>query len=443
MKVTRTFWAVVIIVFASLFAGFMVNQSALFFPVIYLRVALIAGLFIIVDGVLAALSSRQNSLDRFQRFLRLQVGQVFEERFEYKNNSSFGKIWTQIMDECKIPNKNGSKVITNIGRHQERGYISRTLLTKRGAFLLGPTHIITGDPFGLFRFDEEISPTKTLIVLPYMVELIRFLDPPGFLPGGRALHLKSLEVTAHASGIREYAPGDPLNRIHWKSTARRNKYMVKEFEQDPQSDLWIMLDAERSSHIQGEESDFSREIDPLWLWTRKKEFKLPKDSFEYGVSAAASIANYYIKVGKAVGVASAGETTTVLPVEKGERQLGKILENLAFLKPDGKLPLHGLIEMQIGQIARGSTVVLTTASVFNTISIAINELLTRKLNPIVILIDQVSFGGSEDSGQTIRFLEENGISYVLIRNGDDLKEKLQGIVKYYPMDKYLPLSIAG
>ena len=46
-------------------------------------------------------------------------------------------------------------------------------------------------------------------------------------------------------GVREYVDGDPLNRIHWMSTARRDRLMVKEFELDPQSDVWIFLDAER------------------------------------------------------------------------------------------------------------------------------------------------------------------------------------------------------
>ena len=36
-----------------------------------------------------------------------------------------------------------------------------------------------------------------------------------------------------------------MKRIHWPSTARRGRFMVKEFEQDPQADIWIFLDAQR------------------------------------------------------------------------------------------------------------------------------------------------------------------------------------------------------
>jgi uncharacterized protein (DUF58 family) len=48
-------------------------------------------------------------------------------------------------------------------------------------------------------------------------------------------------VTPNASGVREYAPGDAFNRIHWKSTARTGEMMVKTFELDPASDIWIVI----------------------------------------------------------------------------------------------------------------------------------------------------------------------------------------------------------
>ena len=42
--------------------------------------------------------------------------------------------------------------------------------------------------------------------------------------------------------MREYRPGDAFNRIHWPTTARTNRLMVREFELDPTVDVWIVLD---------------------------------------------------------------------------------------------------------------------------------------------------------------------------------------------------------
>jgi uncharacterized protein (DUF58 family) len=49
-------------------------------------------------------------------------------------------------------------------------------------------------------------------------------------------------MTPHAVGIREYLPSDPMKRIHWPSTARRGRFMVKEFEQPQAKRVVILLD---------------------------------------------------------------------------------------------------------------------------------------------------------------------------------------------------------
>ena len=36
-----------------------------------------------------------------------------------------------------------------------------------------------------------------------------------------------------------------MRRIHWPTTARRGQLIVKEFEQDPQAEVWIFLDAQQ------------------------------------------------------------------------------------------------------------------------------------------------------------------------------------------------------
>jgi uncharacterized protein (DUF58 family) len=66
-----------------------------------------------------------------------------------------------------------------------------------------------------------------------MFNIHSFPLPSGLLSGGEALRRRTHQITPNAAGVRDYAPGDPLNRIHWISTARRRRLMVKEFELDP------------------------------------------------------------------------------------------------------------------------------------------------------------------------------------------------------------------
>ena len=55
--------------------------------------------------------------------------------------------------------------------------------------------------------------------------------------------------------VRPYAPGDSMNRIHWKSTARHGEIQVKEFDLEQTADAWIILDLQRGIQAgHGEES---------------------------------------------------------------------------------------------------------------------------------------------------------------------------------------------
>jgi uncharacterized protein (DUF58 family) len=232
-----------------------------------------------------------------------------------------------------------------------------------------------------------------------LVDIRSFPGPIGLISGGDALQRRTPQITPNAAGVREYATGDSISRIHWKSTARRDKLMVKEFELDPQADVWIFLDADKSvSHG----LPWEPMIDTKAVWDQAPKIKLPPTTEEYSASTAASLARYYLREKRAVGLVSRGETPVLLPSDRGGRQLIKILEALSIWKADGDLPLLGLIEAQAQNISRGSTVILITPSNKEEIALTADLLLRRGLRPIAILLDAITFGGNGE----IDFLAE-------------------------------------
>ena len=68
------------------------------------------------------------------------------------------------------------------------------------------------------------------------------------MPGGRAFRQKTTEVTPFSAGVREYQIGDPLRRIHWPTTVRKDMLIVKEFEKDPLTEVWIFIDMRTEIH---------------------------------------------------------------------------------------------------------------------------------------------------------------------------------------------------
>jgi uncharacterized protein (DUF58 family) len=420
IKVRRNFWVVIILLIISLVAAVVTGTQ------IYYRLVYLWGLLIGTGWIWTFFSLRSVMVRRHTRTLRQQVGQIFEERFEISNLSGIPRLWLALRDDGLIPGAAGSRVMSWIGAHQQRTYLSYTWLTRRGLFQLGPTVLESGDLFGLFTSRKEIPPEGALLVTPFLVDLQSFLTPSGVLSGGRVVRGRTQEVTPYAAGVREYVPGDSLNRIHWPTTARRDKLMVKEFEQDPQADVWIFVDAQASVHAAIEEAVSALQGDRLWVWrNRPDEVTLPASTIEYGVSVAASVARYYIQQGRAVGLTSLGQMHVFLSAERGERQLGKIMDTLAFIQPEGDLPLLGLITAQAGHLPRGCTVVIITPSTQQGVLLAADDLEQRNLHPVIILLDAGSFGGENGTAGIANSLTEKRFPVKVVANGADIRLALE------------------
>lgn len=417
---TRSLRIVLILLAASLIAGALTGVS------IYYRLSYLWGGLLLISWGMAKLSLRGVVVRRSARSLRSQVGQVFEERFEVHNHSRWTCLWIEVRDHSPLPGAAGSHVLTMISGHEGRTYLSRTRLVERGVFPLGPTELISGDLFGLFPAKVTVRGEESLLVYPMMVEVNSFPNPPGLLPGGEALRRKTAQITSNAAGVREYAPGDPLNRIHWVSTARRDRLMVKEFELDPLADVWIFLDAARTVHAA---QPYERpKLDIRDFWRKKYEFKLPPSTLEYSVTIAASLARYYLRRGRAVGMVTAGPNLLILPSDRGGRQLGKILESLALIRAESPLPLPALIEAQASHMPRGSTAALITPSASDSVYQTADLLTRRGMRPVAVLLDGSTFGGYFSVQSVESQLSALRIPNCRVVEGSDLTLTLSSIV---------------
>jgi uncharacterized protein (DUF58 family) len=397
--------------------------------VVYVRLLYLSALLVLIAWLLTTLSLRGVRVERQARSLRASVGDIFEEHFEIHNASRIPKLWLEVSNESTIPNATGSRVLTFVRGKQKRIYTSRTWLTVRGGFPLGPTRVTSGDPFGIFRASKTFPATSSLVVLPMLFPVSEFLSPPGLLPGGKAIRRKSIDITPHAAGIREYVPGDPMKRIHWPTSIRRDQLMVKEFEQDPQAEVWLFLDTHKNAHTAraGEIYD-TPPIDDLLLLRRRK-VKLPPATLEYSVSIAASLAHYFIEQRRAVGLVSAlGHSFKVIPAERSERQEAKILEELAFLRAESTYTLPGMVTAQMGQLPQGSSAILITPMIWPELLLGVDSLLRRNLRPVVVLLMSQSFGSRASNEELAQSLSERKVPVCRVYCDADLAETLSSFV---------------
>ena len=407
---------VIVLLLVSVVAGVVSGEST------YFRLAYVWAGLLIVSWLWSWQILRGVEMVRKARSTRAQVGHIMEEKIELDNTGRLPRLWLAVSDRSSLPDSTASRLFPLVEAKRGRTYLSRTRLLQRGVYPLGPTSLESGDPFGLFPVERVYPPTDALLVYPLLVDIHDFPNPAGILPGGEALRRRTPQVTPNAAGIREYAPGDSLNRIHWVSTARRNRLMTKEFELDPQAEVWIFLDASKPGQAS---------LPFTWpkkaredLWKHKFEFSLPPSTEEYGVSIAASIARYFLRQGRSVGFVGSGQTLAMIPPDRGGRQLGKILESLALLRAVGKLPVWGLVDIQAQHLARGSTIILITHSAEKEVVIATDFLTRRGLRPIVVLVDAASFNGPAGSDDLTTVLKSMRIPVRMVRKDDDLSDAL-------------------
>ena len=103
---------------------------------------------------------------------------------------------------------------------------------RRGERTLGPASLTARDVFGLTEVDVPLQGTQTVLVYPRIYRL----SPWGRNPLRRLEEFGRSRQREEFEELREYSPGDPLRDIHWKTTAKRDELVVKEFAAESEAE---------------------------------------------------------------------------------------------------------------------------------------------------------------------------------------------------------------
>ncbi len=360
---------------------------------------------LIITYLMAWNSVRKVTIRRLTRTRRSQVGQYAEEQLEVSNQGYWPKLWLEIDDHSTLPWHLASRVISSLRHKRTHRWVVRTLCTQRGRFRLGPITLTSGDPLGIFQNQRRLAPTGYIIVYPLTVDLVSFEPSISELSGGEARHRRTYQVTTNVAGVREYTTGDGFNRIHWPTTARSRRLMVKEFELDPTADIWIYLDLYAEVAASLPWAPIAPRTSPICvaeLHRRKTHLDVPPHTTEYGVIIAASLARYFIMRNRSVGMNSRGRTREFVQTDRGERQLNKFLEALAVVEAAGNLPFANLIATDGIRLNRNDTLIAISPDPDPAWASALHMLQRRGVNSIAIVVDANTFGREHDYARAQR-----------------------------------------
>ncbi len=359
-------------------------------------------------------SVRGLTVKRDLRQSRAQVGETVEERLTIRNRTLLPRLWLEVRDFSTLEGHAPGKVV-DLGPASARTWLVRTVCRRRGEYFVGPTELESADPLGIFPRRRWLPEARRLIVYPRVVELPDFVLPLARQVGGVRQRTGRFQTTPHAAEVREYYPGDPLNRIHWLSTARAGKLMVKEFDLAPTADVWLFLDLE--ANVQRGEGDESTE--------------------EYAVTIAASLAKRLLEQGRSVGLVAAGGRRHVLQADRSYRQYMRILEELATARAEGTTPLAELIVAEGYRCSRDTVALAITSSLDEGWVDSLQRLKLDGVGTAAVLLERETFGpvtvpsegdAASDASSLLQVgaLAAAGIPSYLVKQGDALGEALAG-----------------
>ena len=352
---------------------------------------------VLICALMSWFSVRGIRLERSLRADRAEVGGTVGQRLELRSVLPIPRAWLEIVDGGTLPGAHPGRVV-DLGLGGRRVWTSETQCRRRGLFQLGPAWVSGSDPFGLFNVVRRIGPVRTVLVYPRTVDLEGFTMSAGQFLGGDRRRSGWHQTSPFVAGVRDYAPGDPVRHVHWRSTARAGRLMVKEFDSEPVADIWIFLDLQGA--VQRGFEDESTE--------------------EYGVTVAASVAKHFLGLGRSVGFVGLGAERVVVQPDRGARQLTKLLEQLAVVRADGSVPIAEVIASEGDRCTRNAGLLVVTPSLDDRWPGVLRQYGDRGLAAASIVLEASTFGPAEPSLLLVGVLASCGVPCTLVKCGDDL-----------------------
>ncbi|HEX7737093.1 MAG TPA: DUF58 domain-containing protein [Ktedonobacteraceae bacterium] len=262
--------------------------------------------------------------------------------------------------------------------------------TTRGVHMFGPTSVRSGDLFGFTERMETLENRQYLLVYPLVVPLSSFNLPARHPFGDRRAPRRLLEDPARVIGVRDYVYGDDMRRVHWKATARALQLQSKIYEPTTTYTLATFLNVSTQSNTY---------------------FNPYPELLELAICAAASVAEWALNEGYAVGLYSngfpyvpeqglqapvapdqdagkveaapaqeSGRTPGLkrrhvrLPPASSAEQHKRIMEALARLQSFFSGSIEEIIQSERNRLPAGATVVVITSTISDPLLDALHRL---------------------------------------------------------------------
>lgn len=340
----------------------------------------------------------------------MRVGEQLSEMVDIANHGGLPNPWIEIEEMTDIPGVRAGRIVDMPGMIVHRRFEVNAPMSQRGEFTLGPLVVRSADPFGLFPTSREFQGADRLLVYPRAVAIPDFAMAHLNLSGDSGHRRRTHLVSPHVSSVRDYVAGDSMSRIHWPSTARQSRLMVKLFDQGEAGEVWVIFD-QHASTVAGKNADSADEC---------------------GATIAVSAVEKYLGMQLPVGYVSYGSHPMMSPPVRGGGQLESITRNIATGRPEGDVALVDALAELDPEIGTNTALVVITAARSHEWVAALQGFARRGVNVTVALLDRESFldGGqrtgtdADSNHDVLRALVQSGIRTYSVKQGVPLANAL-------------------
>lgn len=395
-KRTRT------LIISALLLYFFANQTQIGW--LYVMSALLAGM------VLASwlLNRRMLHGIRIERRLsrdEISEGESISITLDVQNNRSTSIAQIAATEICVLADPESTDHILPIFVPFLKGRTAASLtydliVYKRGLHTFPPIETRSSAPFGFFRSKRTIDVSTRALVYPEVKKLWR-LDLLDRQPSAQQTRQRA-GLGSEVMGVRPFRTGDSPRHVHWRSTARTQQLVSKEFADEAHPGLTVVLD----------------------LFAHPYTSTITKHTpFEWAIKSAASIGEYAQRRGYSLHVLA---DLDVLPPPPGPLSWGAFVQYLARVEPTGKRPLDAIMP---GHPFETFVAVILPYPDHRVIAplVALKQV---GISPLAVVLDPQSFpAGGKSGAPLVDALRGVDVEARLIRYGTDWAEQLSEIAE--------------
>jgi uncharacterized protein (DUF58 family) len=217
---------------------------------------------------------------------------------------------------------------------------------RRGVYEIGPVELSVGDLFAREAASEERDGVDRFLVRPRTVPAAA-LHRRDTWGGNDRARFGLTEDPSRFAGIREYAPGDPLRRVHPRASARLGRPVVKRFEPSRDREVLIALDVQTLTGPAWEATFDAEEVEALFVVAASLARSLAIERAAFGLAAA--------------GYHGAESRFAILSVSEAPGQGERVLDLLARLSAHPSARFERLLGMVARVVRPGTTLLVVTA----------------------------------------------------------------------------------